>query len=153
MRIYITQRDHEQLKKNYFHQDYKNFQAAGTCGIIIDDTSWYLYVSLHLTGNEYKLVSTGDPNVKMVEIIGTIPVAANDPHRQPPRGPSIAEVNNIAAKAGTEAIRQSIRDQGILLEEAQMGEIIVKMTQRLDDLMDADGYEYLYNKIGDELGW
>jgi hypothetical protein len=157
--IFITLDDHEKLKKNYFHQDYREdciyIDGVNRRGIIISDTSWCLYASMHLVGQFKTELVLGQTDLYRLILTGTIPVATDDPYRQPPRGPSITEVNREAAQAGADAIRKYLQEKegGIFLEEAQMGEIIAKTVERLDDLMDADGYEHLYYKIGEELGW
>ena len=68
--VFITDANHQELKRNSFHQkvlgtDY----VRGERGIVIEDTSFYLYASMHMDGNtDFRLVDTHVADMKKLEI-------------------------------------------------------------------------------------
>ena len=53
MKIFITNSERNFLKDYQFHQVTKDAIQDRLCGVLIEDTSWYLYASMHLPANAF----------------------------------------------------------------------------------------------------
>ena len=70
MKIFITDQNYQGLKPLGFHQQVeRTLIINGEHGIIVDDTSFYLFASMHLDGNtDFRIEDTNLPDVKKLRI-------------------------------------------------------------------------------------